>query len=127
MESYSWPGNIRELINMIERAVLLDSRGEIRPEDLPIKEEQEITLNIKEQEGTIRIDLPSQGASLEEIEKGAIIAALRSASGNVTRAADLLKVERGTLRYKMKKHGIDASNIKENVKTGEFEPVAVTD
>jgi len=128
MESYSWPGNIRELINMIERAVLLDSRGEIRPEDLPIKkEEQETILNITEQEGTIRIELPSRGASLEEIEKGAIIAALRSASGNVTRAADLLKVERGTLRYKMKKHGIDASNIKENVKTGEYEPVAVTD
>ncbi len=128
LESYSWPGNIRELINMLERAVLLNSSGEIRPEDLPIKkQEREIILNIMEQEGMIRVDLPPQGASLDDIEKGVIVAALRHTDGNVTRTADLLKVERGTLRYKMKKHGIDASDIKENNKIGEYEPITVTD
>ena len=54
----------------------------------------------------IILDLPPEGASLEEVEKGMIIAALERSGGNITRAARLLEVGRGTLRYKMKKYGI---------------------
>jgi DNA-binding NtrC family response regulator len=128
LEHYSWPGNIRELINVIERAVLLNATGTIEPADFPFsKEEREIMLPLKEQEETIVIDMPPNGVSLDAVEKAIIVAALARAEGNVTRAAGLLKVGRGTLRYKMKKHGIAAETPKKKLRNGSFEPVTVTD
>ena len=56
-----------------------------------------------------------------------ILAALARTGGNVTQTAGLLKVGRGTLRYKMKKYGIDAAETKKNLKNGVFEPVGVND
>jgi two-component system response regulator AtoC len=126
LQGYSWPGNVRELINIIERAVLLNTTGTISPADLPIeKEERETTVNVEEVEGTIRVDIPPEGVSLEEVERGLILATLTRTEGNVTRAAGLLGVGRGTLRYKMKKYGIDLAETKENLKNGSFEPVGV--
>jgi two-component system response regulator AtoC len=128
LERYTWPGNIRELINVIERAVLLNAGGVIEPRDFPFsKVEREIALPLKEREGTIVIDLPREGAPLEAVEKALIVAALARSEGNITRAAGLLKVGRGTLRYKMKKHGIDADESKKKLRSGSFEPVGVTD
>lgn len=128
LEQYSWPGNIRELINLIERAVLLNTTGKIMPEELPInREELETTVNIREIQGALRVVLPPGGASLEDVEKGMILAALHKTGGNVTQAAGLLKVERGTLRYKMKKYGIAPAEVKKKIKNGEFEPQLVTD
>ncbi len=128
LEEYFWPGNVRELINIIERAVLLNTSGQIITHDLPIeKEHQETIINIEEEEGTIKVDLPPQGAPLEEIERGVILAALSRTGGNVTQAAGLLEVGRGTLRYKMKKYGIDPAETKKNLKNGVFEPAGVSD
>ena len=117
---------IRDRINIIERAVLLNTSGAISPAELPIeKEARETTVAIEESGGTIRVDIPPEGVSLEEAERGLILATLALTEGNVTRAAGLLRVGRGTLRYKMKKYGIDPAETKENLKTGSFEPVGV--
>ncbi|MBN2071776.1 MAG: sigma-54-dependent Fis family transcriptional regulator [Candidatus Krumholzibacteriota bacterium] len=119
LEKYNWPGNIRELINLIERAVLLDSDGLIKADDLPIKNETwDNMLSLDNSEGNIRINIPSEGVPLESVEKGLILGTLERTNGNISQAAGLLKVERGTLRYKMKKHGINASDHKEKIKTG---------
>ena len=128
LERYTWPGNIRELINVIERAVLLNAGGTIEPGDFPFSRvEREIALPLKEQEERIVIDLPSGGVPLEAVEKACIEAALARSEGNITRAAGLLKVGRGTLRYKMKKHGIDVDASQKKLRSGSFEPVSVTD
>jgi two-component system response regulator AtoC len=128
LDEYQWPGNIRELINVIERAVLLNTTGTIGPADIPIEnKQQETTVSIKAVEETIRVDLPPEGAALEEVEKGLILATLDRTDGNVTQAARLLKVGRGTLRYKMKKYGIDPAETKKNLKNGAYEPVGVSD
>ncbi len=127
LERYSWPGNVRELINVIERAVLLNKGREILPEDLPLlKEERETKINIRKENGTIRVDLPPEGASLEEIEKCIVGGAINQARGNITRAAGILGIGRGTLRYKMKKYGIDSVEIKKKFKNGRNEPVCTT-
>jgi two-component system response regulator AtoC len=128
LERYAWPGNVRELINIIERAVLLNTTGVIEPDDLPVDGHMDTAVvNIQKEQGAIRIDLPPEGASLEEIERGAIIAALARAGGNITHAARTLEIGRGMLRYKMKKFGIDSAEIKKNFENGQYEPVCTTD
>lgn len=126
LEAYSWPGNIRELINIIERAVLLNSSGNIEPADLPIEASRETITNISNRRGNISIDLPHEGIALEDIEKGVIMAALNKTGGNIAAAARFLRLERGTLRYKMKKYGIKVSQAKKNYKIGGYEPFSIT-
>ena len=128
LERYSWPGNIRELINVIERAVLLNATGTVEPGEFPFSREQrEIMVPIKEEGDRIVIDLPPDGLPLEAVEKALIVAALARAQGNITRAARLLAVGRGTLRYKTKKFGIEIDDSKKNLQSGSFEPVTITD
>ena len=123
LERYAWPGNIRELINAIERAVLLNATGTIEPSDFPFSGEAWGTpLPIREEAGRIVIDMPPCGISLEATERAFVEAAMARARGNITRAAGLLRVGRGTLRYKLKKFGIDPVSAKENLQNGSFEP-----
>jgi two-component system response regulator AtoC len=88
LERHPWPGNIRELKNMIERAVVLCGDDPIRPEHLF-------------EDGT---DLPSEPR--EGDERSRILAALQQCAGNQTRAAELLGVSRKTLGFWMDRHGI---------------------
>jgi DNA-binding NtrC family response regulator len=99
--NYRWPGNIRELENIIERLVVLTPGDEITLSDLPVflrREHPSID--------TLNIDLPTQGISLEAIEKELILKALERFKWNQTHAAKYLDVSRKALMYRMEKHGI---------------------
>jgi two-component system response regulator HydG len=103
--NYDWPGNVRELENAIERAVILATSEHITEFQLP--------LNITEQYGdhTIRPTGEAQildgTHSLEDIEKGAILAALSASNGNKAEAARRLGVTRRTFYNKLESYGID--------------------
>lgn len=93
LERYPWPGNVRELRNAMERATLL-SRGElILPEHLPTK----VRL-VAEQPAAVETTDPER---LEEIERQAIVAALRKHEFNRTETAKALGISRRALLYKL--------------------------
>jgi len=102
---YPWPGNVRELMNVIERAVLLTRSEEIGPAELAIpafEDRPAAAIDLSD----LGIRIPSEGISLVALEKAAIEGALSKSSGNVVEAARLLHIGRGSLRCKMRRHGI---------------------
>ncbi len=99
MTAYSWPGNIRELKNVIERAVLLATGETIRPRDLHLEFKNEVA-----------VDGESQ-LTLREIQRLHIQKALDAERGNVVRAAVRLGLTRSTLYSKMKTFGINTLRI----------------
>ncbi len=106
MEAYRWPGNVREVKNVIERICIMHSGPALLPEYLPA----EITLFEGSDATAPSAELLQRGVGLEEatekFEREIIAAALRETGRNVLQAALLLKVPRGTLRYKMEKYGL---------------------
>lgn len=99
---YHWPGNIRELQNVIERAAIICQGNEILPEHLP----KELLAAQKPSLGAI-IYFPDQGICLEEVEKELILKALEKTGGNQTKAAQLLGITRSALLYRSQKYGIN--------------------
>lgn len=93
IEEYDFPGNVRELENMIERAIVVGNDKEIRLKDLPL--EKDI--------------ISSSSESLEDLEKKYIHQILNKYSWNISRSAKALKVDRVTLYNKIKKYGLKAS------------------
>jgi DNA-binding NtrC family response regulator len=103
---YSWPGNVRELQNALERAVLLARGNEIGPVELQIpRSGPDSTLAVPDL-SELKIRIPAEGVSLLMVERAVIEATLARANGNVVEAARLLKIGRGSLRSKMKRHGL---------------------
>ena len=101
LQGYKWPGNIRELQNIIERCVILTNESEITEELLP--SEIRIGGNVK----SPNITLPDEGLSLDEVEKSLILQALEKTDYNQTNAAKLLGITRHTLIYRMEKYEIN--------------------
>ncbi len=99
--NYRWPGNVRELKNVIERIVVLETDDAIMPWHLP----KEIT------EGNghplkYKFKLPEEGLSLDELEKELIQQALEKAKNNKVLAAKRLNMSYDSLRYQIKKFGL---------------------
>ncbi len=104
MKGYNWPGNIRELRNVIERAMLLCDGREIQPTHLPAE------LSADGVHPRLRVDLPPGGVNLEDLvaqmELRLIKEALAKTGGNQVEAAELLSISRDQLRYRLQKYGL---------------------
>jgi DNA-binding NtrC family response regulator len=111
--AHTWPGNIRELKNIIESAAVIAENGFIEPAQLPAK----ITGVFSTSESN-SVSLPPANLPLDErlkeIEKSMIIEALRKTGGVQVRATELLGINQRSLWHRIKKHGIDVKSIKNN-------------
>jgi two-component system response regulator AtoC len=97
LEQYQWPGNIRELKNAIERAMLLNERDRLEPDDFTTLTRSVAATSFK---------LPPEGINLEEVERQLLLQALERANGNQTQAAQLLGINRDQVRYRIEKFGL---------------------
>ncbi len=113
LTSHSWPRNIRELQNTLERAAVLTDTGTIEPNHLALQ----INANLEPQ---VRQSMESASAGiderLEEIEKGLIIEALSRAGGIQVKAAEILGINQRSLWHRIKKLGIDVGTLKQQQK-----------
>jgi DNA-binding NtrC family response regulator len=99
--AYSWPGNIRELENTVERIVILTHGSEVGFADLPpFLQADSAPLEV------ISLDLPPNGISLGDIEKEVLLRALQKCDWNQSSAARYLGVSRKTLIYRMQKYNL---------------------
>ena len=123
LEAYSWPGNIRELRNVVERAVLLCGGGTIRTEHLPVEKMQATYPTFRTQTARssgdaglgARTDEPGEPGGRArgldalypgDAERDRIIAALEVCRGNQTKAAAILGMSRRTLIYRLERYAL---------------------
>ena len=104
MMAYDWPGNIRELQNVIERAAIVTESGEIDIDNLPVGVDAGAT-------GTSSVSLPEEDVDfdeeMEQFERRLILHAYEKSDKVKARTAKMLGIDRNRLRYKLKKYGID--------------------
>jgi transcriptional regulator with GAF, ATPase, and Fis domain len=96
---YNWPGNVRELENVIERAILLADGPEVTAENLMLGDS---TPSGRPRDGSSLVKIPPAGVALEDIEKQALIEALRMSNWVQKDAADLLHISPRVINYKIK-------------------------
>ena len=96
LSRYGWPGNIRELRNVVERAVLLGDGSMLRADDF-------LVLDRPSSQAQTGFELPADGISLEELERDCVRQAMSRTAGNQSAAARLLGISRDQLRYRLEK------------------------
>ncbi|MEZ5401110.1 MAG: sigma-54 dependent transcriptional regulator [Bryobacteraceae bacterium] len=99
--SHNWPGNVRQLQNVIERSVLLCEGARLEAADIRL----DSTLAPKPLDGEF---FPPAGMTLDEFEQAILREALRRAGGNKSQAARMLGLTRNALRYRLTQMGIEA-------------------
>jgi two-component system NtrC family response regulator len=106
---YHWPGNIRELENLIERITVLSQGPAVTLEDLPeiLRQERGVL-------DTIQLELPATPISLDAVERALIVQALNRFNGNQTKAANYLNLTRKTLIYRMERYGLRGDQNEKN-------------
>jgi two-component system response regulator AtoC len=101
LEQYQWPGNIREMRNAIERAMLLVDQDWLQPGDFTTLTRTVTPADFK---------LPAEGISLDEVERQLLVQALERSGGNQTQAGQLLGINRDQVRYRIEKFGLTAKS-----------------
>ena len=96
LKTYNFPGNIRELKNLIERTILMSNKKEINADDL------KMPASAPKKQGQLL-----QFGTLDDIERHSIIEAMTTYSGNLSKIAQVLGLSRGTLYRRLDKYGID--------------------
>jgi two-component system, NtrC family, response regulator AtoC len=99
--SYGWPGNIRELKNVIESAMLMTERDLLSEHDLPV------SLTHAGERRSFQVELPADGIDLGQLERDLLRQAIQRTGGNLTRAARLLGLSRHQMRYRLGRFGPD--------------------
>jgi DNA-binding NtrC family response regulator len=109
LESYSWPGNLRELENVVERAAIVARGDVIAPGHLSFQDS--LTASSREEPAAAEVEADdglTLGRRLDAIERRELIQALEKYAGNKAEVARALGIHRTTLYYRLKKLGIDA-------------------
>jgi DNA-binding NtrC family response regulator len=100
LQAYGWPGNIRELRNAVERAMLLVEGDSLTADQFPVASGGAPAL-------TVGVELPAAGVDLEQLERSLVVQALERSGWNQTRAAALLGLNRDQIRYRIEKFKLD--------------------
>jgi len=103
LQSHGWPGNIRELRNTVERAMLLSENDVLQSDDFAIGGASSVRLGD-------RVELPPNGIDLEQLERSLVVQALERTQWNQTRAAGLLGLNRDQIRYRIEKFHLEKAN-----------------
>ena len=104
LQAYGWPGNIRELRNAVERAMLLGEDDELTTELFPVLADGVARL-------TETVELPATGIDLEQLERSLVVQALERSWWNQTRAATMLGLNRDQIRYRIEKFKLEKPAI----------------
>jgi DNA-binding NtrC family response regulator len=102
LQAYAWPGNIRELRNAVERAMLLADGDTLRVDDFAVGGGGGAKLDDK-------VELPAEGINLDDLERSLVVQALERTGWNQTKAASLLGLNRDQIRYRVEKFGLERS------------------
>jgi two-component system response regulator AtoC len=103
LRTHGWPGNIRELRNAVERAMLLSEGDVLQSDDFTIGGPSAVRLGD-------RVELPPGGIDLEQLERSLLVQALERTQWNQTRAASLLGLNRDQIRYRIEKFHLEKAN-----------------
>jgi transcriptional regulator with GAF, ATPase, and Fis domain len=113
LTAYSWPGNIRELQNTLERAAVLTDTGMIDPPHLAVHINGDLPAQVLQNPESTQSSIDER---LEEIEKGLIIEALSRSGGIQVKAAEILGINQRSLWHRIKKLGVDVETLKSQQK-----------
>jgi two-component system response regulator AtoC len=102
LEQHRWPGNVREIRNVVERAMVLEESDIIQASSLALDQGSLLDARIEAEPAVAA----AGAASLEDVERAMLESALEKCTGNQTQAAKMLGVSRDTLRYRIKKYEI---------------------
>jgi DNA-binding NtrC family response regulator len=100
LSAYPWPGNIRELRNAVERAMLFAEGDTLTAEDFTLGGGASVRVGD-------RVELPASGIDLEELERSLVVQALERTGWNQTRASALLGLNRDQIRYRIEKFHLE--------------------
>jgi transcriptional regulator with PAS, ATPase and Fis domain len=103
LREYDWPGNVRELRNVIERAIILETRQDIHSESIPAEIRSGVGFGSNKSHSS-QFEIPETGFSLSEFEKMLLKQALSRTNYNQSHAARILGITRDSLRYRKKKY-----------------------